>query len=203
MSSKIVFPALLAALAVGAFVVFSRDGDPAPQSGANGTTPAAADTDPSLAPRVAEPIDAGERPRTIDGIEMPDEFFAELGPNERIRFTMPTGFKHGIKCPDGSYLPVLNGVPEELVWPLGRSAEDGPLPPVIGLVTDRDGIRWYEHADGSATTTQWGPARLEDGTKTQVVVTRHFAAVDDARFLSPDGTPGDRDPSKDAGAIVR
>lgn len=58
-----------------------------------------------------------------------------------------------LRFPDGSYLPALNGVqnPAPMAWPPGR-----PFSPVLGKRFTGDKW-WYEHADGTMTTTemQW------------------------------------------------
>src|SRR5690606_14807946 len=98
MNSKVVFPILLGGLAAGAFVVF-RDRAPSPAghepaATAEAATAAAEPPVPTRAAMVVEPpTDPDVAARTIDGIVLPPEFFAELGPDERIRFTMPTGFR--------------------------------------------------------------------------------------------------------------
>lgn len=57
-----------------------------------------------------------------------------------------------IPCPDGSRLPSLNGVLDPPA--IQRAPEHGPLPPVIATRRDAAGNEWYEHADGSMTTTR-------------------------------------------------
>lgn len=56
-----------------------------------------------------------------------------------------------LRYPDGSQHPPLNGVtdPPSIDWP-----PDVPFAPVVGKVTDGQGIEWYRHADGSLTTVQ-------------------------------------------------
>jgi hypothetical protein len=51
--------------------------------------------------------------------------------------------------PDGSRLPALNGVAEDLrmPWPGG-----GPFSPVVDRI-EHAGTQWYRHADGSLSTT--------------------------------------------------
>lgn len=52
--------------------------------------------------------------------------------------------------PDGTALPPLNGVekPGPVQWPEGR-----PYSPVVGKHTEPNGLEWYDHADGTMTTT--------------------------------------------------
>ena len=56
----------------------------------------------------------------------------------------------GLRLPDGSMMPALNGVvaPPPLRWPVDRAWS-----PIRRRFVDRRGTEWYEHADGSFTTT--------------------------------------------------
>lgn len=210
MNSNYVFPALLVALGTVAFVAFARDSAPLAPAGGESTAsdhPTPSDPTPSdpapsdpASPKVAPIVipDLPESERMIDGIVMPPEFFAELAPGQSIKFDMPTGFTSGVKCPDGSFLPLLNGVPE--ASPIKRFPQDGPQPPVIGLVADSGGYLWYEHADGTTTTTRWVPTQLPDGTTGRRVQTSQFVPQDPAKFgMSPDGTPLPPGPSNSGG----
>ena|SRR5580765_3469108 len=55
-----------------------------------------------------------------------------------------------IRYPDGSTMPLLNGVrdPVAIAWPPGH-----PFAQVVETVTDDQQRQWYRHADGSWTTT--------------------------------------------------
>jgi hypothetical protein len=54
------------------------------------------------------------------------------------------------RLPDGTYVPALNGVvgAPPMVWP-----EDRPFSPITHKETGSNGIEWYLHADGTASTT--------------------------------------------------
>ncbi len=56
-----------------------------------------------------------------------------------------------LRLPDGSYVPNLNGVSDQMVlnWP-----ERVPFSPIVGRVTDNFGIERYLHEDGSQSTTR-------------------------------------------------
>ncbi len=86
----------------------------------------------------------------------------------------------GIRCPDGSHLPLLNGVPA--APPITRSPHLGPVPPVVAILVDQEGNRWYEHADGSATTTRFR-VDIVDGVARSNVETVHNARLPDSRGL--------------------
>lgn len=60
--------------------------------------------------------------------------------------------KHRLYFPDGSYLPALNGATnaKPVVF------RDRPYAPVIGKKKDSSGRQWYEHEDGSFSTTFMG-----------------------------------------------
>jgi hypothetical protein len=81
----------------------------------------------------------------------------------------------GLRCPDGSFLPLLNGV--DAAPPILRAPEHGPLPPVVAIRIDDAGFEWYEHADGSTTTCR--PQRLVDrfGNGSIQVITLHNAGL--------------------------
>ena len=53
--------------------------------------------------------------------------------------------------PDGTTVPILNGAfgAPAMGWP-----DDRPWSPIIGKETDRAGLEWYIHEDGSKSTTQ-------------------------------------------------
>ena len=93
----------------------------------------------------------------------------------------------GIRCPDGRCLPLLNGVASAPA--LIREAERGALPPVVALVVDADGWEWYEHADGSLTTSR--PQRITDqeGHATVQAVTLHVSHLPADAFVAPDVLP--------------
>lgn len=92
----------------------------------------------------------------------------------------------GIRCPDGTCLPLLNGVAAAPA--ILRSPERGPLPPVVAIVVDRDGWDWYEHADGSMTTCRPHVLIGADGQRIPRVVTVHNA-LDDAMPATPFESP--------------
>lgn len=131
-------------------------------------TPAAAKQRAPSSPDYARPVPRGsERPVTI-----------------------PTDLRSGIRCPDGSFLPLLNGVPH--AGALGRDSDlSGPLPPVVAKRTEMDGTEWWIHADGSATTTRW-TTLSRNGVESKAVVVDHLQPVN-ARGIAH--LPGDSEPS--------
>ncbi len=157
------------------------------------------DVEPSVQPTVQPAADAPpEAPASVpavniapaqpDGeVELPLAFYQKLPPNSRIPLTIPPGTKSGVLCPDGTFLPLLNGVPNA-PGSVSRGAEDGPLPPVVAKRTDADGGEWYEHADGSLTTTRWRTSTGPDGIPRQIVATSHIVPIDESRALP--GAPG-------------
>ena len=95
--------------------------------------------------------------------------------------------KSGIRCPDGTYLPLLNGVP--FAPPISRSTRAVALTPVVELVVDDTGCQWFVHADGSATTSRWVEFTDAHGVKSKQVVTDHNEVVPGEFGLNADGTP--------------
>ena len=99
---------------------------------------------------------------------------------------------HGIRCPDGRCLPLLNGVASAPA--MIREPERGPLPAVIALVVDADGWEWYEHADGSMTTSR--PQRTKDqlGREAVQTVTLHVATLPADALVAPPTTSPSQPP---------
>jgi hypothetical protein len=83
----------------------------------------------------------------------------------------------GIRCPDGSYLPLLNGVPK--ASPLARNR--------VAVLIDGAGVEWFEHADGSATTTVWSEMTHADGRTERIVRTLHNARIPDGQTIDESG----------------
>ncbi|MGA0869886.1 MAG: hypothetical protein ACO3UM_13245 [Planctomycetota bacterium] len=81
----------------------------------------------------------------------------------------------GIECPDGTRLPLLNGM--RAAPPLEVHPGVTRLAPVTAIVVDTDGWEWYEHADGARTTSRLQAVVPEDGDGPAVrVITLHEAA---------------------------
>jgi hypothetical protein len=76
-----------------------------------------------------------------------------MSPGTRIQLVDLPRSSHGIPLPDGSFLPALNGVPRS--GPVDRPSAYGPLQPVVGVVVDEKRLEWYEHQDGSMTTSRY------------------------------------------------
>ena len=53
------------------------------------------------------------------------------------------------------------------------------MPPVVAMIVDDQGTEWYEHADGSATTTRFREV-IADGVRLPNVETVHNAALGEA-----------------------
>jgi hypothetical protein len=96
----------------------------------------------------------------------------------------------GIRCPDGSFLPLLNGVAAAPA--LIRSAEHGPLPPVVARVVDAAGFEWYEHADGSLTTSRPQVVHGPNGERTIQIITIHTADAPSDGSIRPLPEPRQR-----------
>ncbi len=71
----------------------------------------------------------------------------------RIQLAEPPRAQHGIPLPDGTCLPGLNGVARS--GPLKRPAAHGAVTTVVGIAVDASRFEWYEHQDGSMTTSRW------------------------------------------------
>lgn len=182
---------LLAALAGTAWFVFVRR-PPTPElpSGlAPQSRPASqAESLPASAPMAASDEDG-----------LPPEALKKYPPNSFIALRLPTNLKKGVKLPDGSYLPLLNGV--KFAQPVQRSTWDGPITPVVGKITDQEGIEYWVHADGSTTTTRFMETTGPDGKPFQNTATIHAAKVADKQGVpmpEPNVPPGKLPPPKGA-----
>mgnify|MGYP006921591956 CR=1 FL=1 len=67
------------------------------------------------------------------------------------RRTQPPA-KGAVVFPDGTWLPVLNGVDNPPPYP--GFSRGYPYAPVTQIVTDDKGVQWYIHADGSRSSPQ-------------------------------------------------
>lgn len=76
-----------------------------------------------------------------------------LDPGTRFQLTAVPSSAVGIPLAGGVCLPALNGVPKS--GPIDRPAAHGAIPPVVGVVVDEARFEWYEHADGSLTTSRY------------------------------------------------
>ncbi len=76
----------------------------------------------------------------------------------------------GIPCPDGTFLPPLNGVrPGDPIPAMRREAYMAPLGDVVGMWTDEDGLAWWVFEDGSAVSTRWVTIDVADGSTVTTV----------------------------------
>jgi hypothetical protein len=61
--------------------------------------------------------------------------------------------RDGIRLPDGSKIPFLNGI--TAAPDVQRDPRYGPVGEIVKLSVDGEGFEWWWHADGSATTTRY------------------------------------------------
>lgn len=128
-------------------------------------------------PAAPKPVDAAEpatRPASAANLEAPETGYhgmpalpfltnkksdrplhtkSRYPPGTRIPVRIAERPKSGIPCPDGTFLPFLNGMTAAPA--VQRDPAYGPVPPIVGIVVDADGIEWWEHADGSTTTCHY------------------------------------------------
>jgi hypothetical protein len=93
----------------------------------------------------------------------------------RYPMEVPFNTTGGIGIGAGRFLPLLNGVPHA---PEIARDEPGPVPPVVAKVVDDSGCEWWEHADGSMTTSRWNDytyrdPRTGEQVQSRQVVTEH------------------------------
>ena len=152
---------VLALIGAGA-IYFMTQGD-------GGVSPATVEVngDPQPSAGGAEPIEAAAE-------EQPERK-KELPRKNRLYF------------PDGSYLPALNGaINAKAVVFRGR-----PFAPVIGKKKDSSGVEWYEHEDGSfSTTRKWyrkDLGRMESITQVAHPTDPKPLLVEDPGLVGPGG----------------
>lgn len=94
----------------------------------------------------------------------------------------------GILCPDGTFLPPLNGVrASDPIPPIQREPGMPPIGPIVGTFTDDTGAEWWITADGSAFTTRWQEIVLEDGRRARVVRLDQSDSGANTAVRPPDG----------------
>lgn len=116
------------ALAAGALAVWSGRSGQAPPT-----------------PMAPQPVPAPAAPAVPDVAAVA---LSPLPPNAKVS-TSDQAARGSLKFPDGAVRPALNGVTMELEvpWPADR-----PYSPIVATVSNA-GTDWYQHADGSFTTT--------------------------------------------------
>lgn len=76
----------------------------------------------------------------------------------------------GMQCPDGTFLPPLNGVTVDDPIPrIQRSEFMAPIGAIIGKFTDAAGDAWWVTEDGSAFTTRFCVVESAGGVRTRIV----------------------------------
>ena len=109
--------------------------------------PAQLDTEPTLAP-VAAALAAAEGPAVTAAA-------AAAGHVQRApAAAKPAAAEPSrrLELPDGTSVPTLNDAIDAA--PLQQFWGNWPWSPITGVVRGDNGIDWYEHADGSCSTTQ-------------------------------------------------
>lgn len=93
---------------------------------------------------------------------------------------------HGIEFPDGTRLPLLNGLREAVRIESQPAA--ARVAPVVAILVDADGWEWYEHADGARTTSRLRAKPVEAGQSARLFP----VAVHEAVAERPRATTGGR-----------
>ena len=153
----------LAVLVVVAVVAFARSGDrPAPANVADNAPAATTASTPAPQPVVAldlaaaaAAVDAAKPVpfRTDRASDRPHHVLSRLPPGTIVPITELPKVKEGIRMPDGTLLPFLNGM--TFAPPAAISGRNGPLAPVVAKAVDEGGFEWWVHADGSTTTCRY------------------------------------------------
>jgi len=96
---------------------------------------------------------APKNPLVLDDENSSPNVPSPLPPGTHIALIDVPRSQQGIPLPDGTCLPALNGVPRS--GKIDRPPQHGPLQPVVGIVVDDARNEWYEHQDGSMTTSRF------------------------------------------------
>lgn len=99
--------------------------------------------------------------KTDGPVSEPLHVRSKLPPFTRIEIDELPPVDHGIPMPDGSFLPLLNGMTQ--APPVQRHRRLGPITRVVARMVDSEGFEWWVHADGSATTSKYQQVVLHDG----------------------------------------
>lgn len=156
---------VIAAGGIAGVVILSQERPEVPPAKGGAQQPAASGNESSSAAPVQAPSAAANESSTSAA---PAVLHSD-GKNRRSplapgRYPMEVPFTDkGIDCGGGRFLPLLNGM--ETAPALNREPNLGPVPPVVAKIVDDTGIEWYEHADGSATTTRWQHVSARDWEK--------------------------------------
>ena len=140
----------------------------------------------SVAPGASDGLSSAAATKPDAPLEDCEPWQRVLPPRSRVPLRLKPQ-KQGIRCPDGTYLPLLNGVPH--APPISRSTNASTLTPVVELLVDDTGCQWFVHADGSATTSRWVDYTDSQGKRDRQVVTDHNEVVPGEYGLLGDGTP--------------
>ena len=176
----VVILAVLGALAVGvlwAGGLFGDRIDPEPAAGISGS--GGSDRPDSFGSAGVEAV--------ASKANLPEIAFKKLSPNSRVLMNIPFNKVGGIPVGNGTYLPLLNGVPSAPV--ISRDESAGPVPPVIAKIVDHEGTEFWEHSDGSTTTSRWVDT-WNNGVKLRQVLTDHAARLPDKNAIQRGGSPG-------------
>ena len=118
------------------------------------------------APTISAPVPAARTAQAAVSVEhrvfsRPTMRRSPHPPGTRIPIDSLPEVDSGIPLPDGSFLPLLNGMTYAPM--LQRDARYGPLPRVVAINVDGDGYEWYEHADGSTTSSKYQEVLIRGG----------------------------------------
>ncbi len=164
-------------------------------------TPKTGSTDPQVPLQQAKSPIPGVTNNT--GVQRTDGILTD-GPVPKrldIRSSLPPGttvpvgkmarVDHGIPMPDGSFLPLLNGMTQ--APPINRSSSLGDPGPIVAKTVDSAGFEWWIHADGSTTTSKYKEVVLQDGTRYWDPASLHTAPQPEGSTfdVGPDGKPID------------
>jgi hypothetical protein len=187
MDSRWLGLSLFAAAVTGVLLCVPRGGDPAEAPAATGGGPVPAVVGgpaPATAPADVARPEPPPAVRTDHKVPIPLHRPSGKRPGTRTPVRELPKVDDGIRLPDGTCLPYLNG----MNWapPLQRDRIHGPVPPVVAILVDAEGFEWYEHADGSVTTCMYQQVIVQ-GEPYWDPTTKHSAAVPRSMLRTDDG----------------
>lgn len=106
----------------------------------------------------AAPAAATSDTATASDVDAPAPLTGSVAPDARPTTPAPGEDRSRLlELPDGSFVQTLNGAVDAA--PLATFWGPKPWSPIVGVQRSEAGVEWYEHANGSFSTTQmvWRP----------------------------------------------
>ncbi len=130
---------------------------------------------------------------TDKGVPKPLHIRSPLPPMTTVQVSDLPRVDHGIPMPDGTFLPLLNGMTQ--APPINREKRFGDPGPIVAKTVDSAGFEWWIHADGSTTTSKYKEVVLQDGTRYWDPAAFHNIAMPKDSMVAVDANGNPIDPA--------